>query len=542
MDLIANHPTITESHAVVERHIKKITLAIALLTSLPALAQSPHFTPGNLVVAVEGCGNHGGTCTPVPNGKGAGGLYGDNQAAPLTLFQYTPVGTTSATFVNSLVLPQTGSAANLPVSGEYGSSSEGTLQLAGTGQYLTIMGYGINAATFDATPAAYGAAPSNALAQSGSLTGQSYTPVARVVALIDANGNVNSSTALYNVFNTNNPRSVYSADGMTAAYVSGQGSGSDATGGVFLTPLGGVNTAPTPITGLDTSSNTLSQDTRDVQIYNNTVTYAENPTAHLKVEFGFDVLQVSRGNYAPQSYRDFIGFQISKELLDRAFHDTYGLQLKDVFTDVDLAIGAYRRAVSAVIPEMTRVAWSLNRKDLAQAAPRVDRAQFVYNLSRASYEKSWGRTYQKPGIGARVLAFFIRILPKIGPVKAEAFKPPTPQTAKWFEDSFDQALADYRVLLAEVETGKLHIANMNFDTGEPALPARYTLADEAYAKLTVKLAERDAATVNPQMRAAILAYYRNLDLPFATKHNAKEWQKTVAAIGKLKARSMDESR
>src|SRR5215469_8611173 len=30
------------------------------------------------------------------------------------------------------------------------------------------------------------------------------------------------------------------------------------------------------------------------------VTYADNPTAHLRVEFGFDVLQVARGNYAPQ--------------------------------------------------------------------------------------------------------------------------------------------------------------------------------------------------------------------------------------------------
>ncbi len=57
-----------------------------------------------------------------------------------------------------------------------------------------------------------------------------------------------------------------------------------------------------------------------------------NPTAHMQVEFGFDVLQVARGNYAPQSYHDFIGFQVAKALLERAFHDTYSLELKDVFT------------------------------------------------------------------------------------------------------------------------------------------------------------------------------------------------------------------
>lgn len=271
------------------------------------------------------------------------------------------------------------------------------------------------------------------------------------------------------------------------------------------------------------------------------VTYADNPTAHLKVEFGFDVLQVSRGNYASQSYRDFIGFQVSKELLDRAFHDTYGLELKDVFTNVDLALGAYRRAVSAIIPEMTRVAWNLNKKELAKASPHIDRARFVYNLSRASYEKSWGRTYQRPGIGARVIAFFFRIVPKVGPFKAAAFKEPTPQTAKWFEDSFDKTLAEYRGLLAEVGNRQLRLANMNLDTGEPEKPATYKLADNAYAKLAVKLAGRDAGTVDAKVRDNILAFYRDLDLPFATKRKPQEWQKTVEAIGKLKAQAADAS-
>ena len=263
----------------------KVTLlASGLLMATAVFAQqNPFFASGNLIVTVEGCGVHGGTCTAVPKGTGNGTLnsssggYGDNQAGPLTLFQYQPSGTASATYVNSLVLPQTGSAANFPVSGEYGSSSEGSIQLSGAGQYLTLMGYGVNAAKFDAayfpgfTTDLYGAAPSGALGQSGSLTGQSYTAVPRVVALIDANGNVNSSSAIYNIFNTNNPRSIYTATG-ASAYVSGQGTSSDATGGVFYVPsLGAVNTAPTPITGLDTNSKADAQDTRIVQIVNNTL-------------------------------------------------------------------------------------------------------------------------------------------------------------------------------------------------------------------------------------------------------------------------------
>jgi hypothetical protein len=255
-----------------------ILCAASTLLALPAIAQqAPYFTPGNLVVLVEGCGVFAGTCVSVPNGNGTGagnssaGGYGDNQAAPITLFQFAPAGTSSATYVNSLVLPQSASGANLPISGEYGSSSEGTIQLSGNGQYLTFLGYGIDVATFNANPPAFGAAPSNALAQSGSLTNQTaYTPIPRVLTLVDAFANVNSSTAIYNIFDTNNPRSGFTATGATA-YVSGQGNGADATSGVFYTAIGAPNTAPTPITGLDTTSNTLSQDTRDVQIVNNTL-------------------------------------------------------------------------------------------------------------------------------------------------------------------------------------------------------------------------------------------------------------------------------
>jgi hypothetical protein len=251
--------------------------AVAALFSASAFAQqAPYFTPGNLVVAVSGCGVFAGSCVSVPNGTGNGtgnssiGGYGDNQASPLTLFQFAPAGTSSATYVNSLVLPQSVTGANFPVSAEYGSSSEDTLQLSGDGRYLTIMGYGVDVASFNANPGNYGSAPSFALAQSGSLTNAGYTAVPRVVALIDAFGNVNSSTALYNIFNTNNPRSAFTAAG-SSVYVSGQGSGSDATGGVFYSPLGAPNTAPTPITGLDTTTNSVSQDTRDVQIVNNTL-------------------------------------------------------------------------------------------------------------------------------------------------------------------------------------------------------------------------------------------------------------------------------
>jgi hypothetical protein len=247
---------------VIEGQIRKIAIAtaIALLMSASAFATTL-FSVGNLVVSVEGNGVNGATSGP----------YTDNQAAPLSLFQYDPTGTTSATYVNSLVLPQiTIPGGNYAVSGEYGSSSEGTLQLSGNGEYLTIMGYGVNAAAFNANPGSFSPDSTNtALGQSGSMTGQSYTAVPRVVALIDANGNVNSTTAVYNTFDANNPRSAYTLNG-TTVYISGQGTSGDNTGGVFLTTVGTTNDAPTSITGNDGGSGS-SQDTREVQIYNGTL-------------------------------------------------------------------------------------------------------------------------------------------------------------------------------------------------------------------------------------------------------------------------------
>ena len=62
--------------------------------------------------------------------------------------------------------------------------------------------------------------------------------------------------------------------------------------------------------------------------YGDVVTYEQNPLAHVKTEFGFDVLEIAQGRYAPDSYHDFIGFGVSVPLLEQAFQETYGLDLK----------------------------------------------------------------------------------------------------------------------------------------------------------------------------------------------------------------------
>ncbi len=267
--------------------------------------------------------------------------------------------------------------------------------------------------------------------------------------------------------------------------------------------------------------------------YGSAVTYEDNPTAHIRVEFGFDVLEVAHGNYAPQAYHDFIGFKVARPVLERAFKATYSLDLSDVFSDLDLALGTYRRTVSTIIPEMTRVAWQLDKGELVKARPGLRRREFVYNLSRASYRREWDRKYRAPGIGARILAFLIRILPKIGPLKAFQFKPPPPRTETLFEASFNKTLEEYRALLGRVDAKQFELANRDFDTGKPTRPTEYRMADDAYAMLAIKLSGREPSSVDPRVREDVLAYFRDRELPFATKRNKKEWRQTLAALEKI---------
>ena len=271
--------------------------------------------------------------------------------------------------------------------------------------------------------------------------------------------------------------------------------------------------------------------------FGSVMTYAEDPSAHIKVEFGFDVLQVARGNYAPQAYHDFIGFAVSKPVLERAFHDTYGLDLNDVFSNLDLALSTFRHTVSSLVPEATRVAWAMKKDELKKSAPGLTRRKFIYNLRRASYRKEWGRSYQQPGIGARLLALLISILPKVGPLKALAFRAPTPQTDRLFQVSFDKTLDLYRSLLAAQGQGRLQLPNRDFDTGALTRPTEYSLADETYAKLAIQLAGKDPAAVNPVMRAAILEFFKDPALPFAVKNDAGEWAQTLAALQKLRGQA-----
>jgi len=273
--------------------------------------------------------------------------------------------------------------------------------------------------------------------------------------------------------------------------------------------------------------------------FGKSVRYAQDRTAHLKTEFGFDMVQVAKNRYASEQYHDFIGFKVSKSLLERVFPIIYGLELNDVLPHADLAIGSYRYSISRLIPEMTRVALKTHKKDMMVETPTLARKKFLYRLSRSDYEKEWGKDYMKPRLGVRCMAGLLRFMPKIGPLKALAFNNPTPEMEELYFKSINSTVDQYRAFLGDVRTDSLLPPNRDLDDGKMTKPGDYSLADNTYAKLLARLSERKFDRTTTELRADILRFYSDLSIPLETKKDKARWQSVLTGLDQLKSVTPD---
>ena len=275
------------------------------------------------------------------------------------------------------------------------------------------------------------------------------------------------------------------------------------------------------------------------RLYGPSVPYDVDHKAHLRTEFGFDVLQVAKGRYAPEDYHNFIGFKVSASLLERAFYDTYGLKLTDVMAHEQLAINTYRRSVSQVLPEMTKVALVAKGDELSREVPNFNRQHFLYHLSKADYRKSWGSGYKEPGPGAHFMAGLFKIVPKIGPLRAIDFKEPTPKTEDLYFKSVDQTIDRFGKALQEVKANDLQAPNIDLDTGKPTQPGEYPLADATYQELLDELAYDHFNHMSDALLQNILQFYEGFDFPKAgtriDRCVAERWRKTWVEVNQLRS-------
>jgi hypothetical protein len=269
--------------------------------------------------------------------------------------------------------------------------------------------------------------------------------------------------------------------------------------------------------------------------FGKSVRYAQDKTAHLTIEFGFDTVQVAKNRYASEQYHDFVGFQVSKSLLERVFPVVYGVELKDVLTHEDPAVGSYRFAVSRLIPQMTQVALQTHKKDLMRETPNFAKREFLYRLSRSNYEKEWGKDYVKPGVGTRILSTLLRYMPRIGPFKGLAFSNPTRQTEDLYIKSINTTVDQYRRLLEDGGTDTLVLPNCDLDSGQPTKAAEYSLADNAYGKWLGQLSERKFDRISPELRANILDFYSDISAPIEMRKDEDDWRNVLSELDQLKS-------
>ena len=268
--------------------------------------------------------------------------------------------------------------------------------------------------------------------------------------------------------------------------------------------------------------------------YGDFVTYAEDPISHRRIEFSFDVLQTARGNYASQAYHDFIGFQVSRPVLERAFLKTYGLDLNDVFSDLSLAIGTFRWSVKSLFPVLTRAAWVNKRSEISKINPTASSRNFRYKMHKSDYYHDFGKKRKKPGIFANFLAVLIRVLPKIGPLKVLKYKEPGPMGEKLFVQSFDTALVHYATTIKVLRSGNINLTNIDFDTGNITRAGEYPLADKSYGVLLVRLQKKNFAHLNKELKQNILDFYSKDSALVIVQKNSEDQKEIIESLQEIK--------
>jgi hypothetical protein len=268
------------------------------------------------------------------------------------------------------------------------------------------------------------------------------------------------------------------------------------------------------------------------------VTYDDNTTAHLRNEFGFDVVEVAHGAYSQDNYRDFIGFQVAEPLLNRAFQDTYGLPITAVLAHEDLSISSYRYSVSKLIPRMTRVALAGYAEQIQKANPSMAKREFIYRLRRTEFEKQYGRQYMRPSLGDRILGFLLDIVPKIGPLSGLKLHLPNSDQQTQYLASFNTVENAYRAEVVKVSGNRITdpppIPELDFDTGAATADGEYKLADQTYAQLVEHLASDKNAQMSPALLADINHFYADPQAKDAVKAKPKDWVKVETALAAVR--------
>jgi len=238
--------------------------------------------------------------------------------------------------------------------------------------------------------------------------------------------------------------------------------------------------------------------------YGARVAYGQSPHAHIRTEFAFDIDQLSKHRLAPGAYLRGVGFGVPSRLLAQAFEETYSLPLASIVGQHRPAVRSYRSSVRSFLPRIAHAETVIHKNDFPPEIDNDALTIFLHHVERADFQTEWNRYRRTAGIETHLLAWIIRILPKIGVLSDLAIKIPTPGTQDLYVKSMNRAIDVYENFLHQ---SSYSIPNYDLDTGETTRPGAYALTDKTYAALLHRIVSHPQRPIPHEVTQDILDYF-----------------------------------
>jgi len=261
--------------------------------------------------------------------------------------------------------------------------------------------------------------------------------------------------------------------------------------------------------------------------YGPNVNYAEGKHQHVRAEFAFDINDITKHRLAPERYLNHVGFAVPVPLLTRAFYDTYGLDLARVLKNGHPKLRGYRYAVRTLLPRVAYAETLLYRNRMPPDVPSPALDEFAKEVDALSTANNWAAYRRHAGIGTRLLAAFIFVLPKVGALSDLSLRGPTPSAEQDYVNSLMHTTDVFRQTLAKA-TKSDGLPNLDLDTGDQVRPGTYSLEDYTYAALLHAMTSDPKTPVPFGIKRDLLAY-------FADPAKAKYLDRKPATLAQVKA-------
>jgi hypothetical protein len=274
------------------------------------------------------------------------------------------------------------------------------------------------------------------------------------------------------------------------------------------------------------------------------VNYEQNPHAHVRTEFAFDINEIAKHRFAPGRYLARVGLKVATALLARTFYETYGLELSKTFHVERTTLTGYSFGARHFLPRIAYAENVLRKNRFPPDTPSPDLTALEADLAQADQDNGWEAYRGKPGIGTYTLAGLIYIAPRIGPLSMLAIRGPNEATEQLYVQSVNATTAHLRAALLNLRTPhpvtgpkplrQIDFPNLDLDTGARVHPGGYRLTDQTYANLLHRITRDQALKVPAGLKEDILAYYSDPNAPIITKRDPAKWAAVQSELAFLK--------